>query len=183
MSDAAQTLLTVEEFLDAYEGRDGKWELEDGVVLAMAPEQVDHARVKLAAVIALRNAIRRAGLPCEALLDALAVRITPRTAFIPDVLVYCGERLPGKAREATPLIVIEVISPTSRARDERRKFVGYFSLPGVRHYLTLDPVERSAFHHRRGEDGRIETTLVESGRLRLDPPGLDLQVEDLFGEA
>jgi hypothetical protein len=39
------------------------------------------------------------------------------------------------------------------------------------------------FHHQRGEDGRIETRLLESGPLRLDPPGLELTVEDLFGEA
>ena len=183
MSDAASTLMTVDEFLHAYEGREGKFELDNGVVIAMAPEQMDHARVKFNAAIALRDAIRRGKLPCEAVLDAVAVRISQRSAYIPDVLVYCGERLPGKAREATPVVVIEVISPTSRARDERRKFVGYFSLQSVRHYLTLDPVERTALHHRRGDDGRIETTLVEAGALRLDPPGLDLRVEDLFGEA
>ena len=184
MSDAAQPLMTVDEFLDAYEGREGRWEIENGVVYAMASEQMDHGRTKVGTYIALRDAIRRAKLPCEAVTDSVAVRISARTAYIPDALVYCGPRLPGDAREAPePLIVVEVISPSTQLRDERRKFVGYFSLPSVKHYLTIDPLDRSVFHHQRGEDGRIETRLLESGPLRLDPPGLELTVEDLFGEA
>jgi Uma2 family endonuclease len=183
MSEAVQTLMTVDEFLVAYEGREGRWEIEDGVVYAMASEQLDHARVKLETVISLREAIRRAKLPCAAVTDSVAVRITARTAYIPDALVYCGPRLPGDAREAPePLIVVEVISPSTEVRDERRKFVGYFSLPSVRHYLTIDPRDRSVFHHRRGDDGRIETRLLESGPLRLDPPGLELTVPELFAQ-
>jgi len=188
MTDAAQNLMTVDEFLVAYEGREGKWELDDGVVvgpaIGMASEQVDHGRTKAATWLALRDAIRRAKAPCEAMIDSVAVRISPRTAYIPDALVYGGPRLPGDAREAPdPLIVVEVVSPSTERRDERRKFVGYFSLPGVRHYLIVDPRDRSVFHHRRGEDGRIEARLLESGALALEPPGLEFNVEDLFGEA
>jgi Uma2 family endonuclease len=183
MSDAASTLMTVDEFLVAYEGREGRWEIENGVVYAQAAEQMDHGRVKGEAYIALRDAIRRAKLSCEAVTDSVAVRISSRTAYIPDAMVYCGPRLPGDAREAEPVIVIEVVSPSSKLRDERRKFVGYFSVPSVRHYLTLDPGGRSVLHHFRGDDGRIETRLLEAGPLLLDPPGLELRVEDLFGEA
>jgi Uma2 family endonuclease len=184
MSEAAQTLMTVDEFLASADAREGKWEIEDGVPYAMAPERIEHARVKLEAVLAFRNAIRRAGLPCEAVVDSVAVRITPRTAYQPDGLVYCGERLAPEAREVpNPVIVVEVLSPSTEYHDVYRKVIGYFAVPSVRFYLILDPRDRSLMHFQRGESGVIELRPMTGGPLRLDPPGLDLTVEDLFGEA
>jgi Uma2 family endonuclease len=181
MSDAAQKVMTVDEFLATAEEREGRWEIEDGLAYAMAPERLDHARVKLAAVIALSNAIRRAGLPCEAVTDSVAVRITARTAYQPDALVYCGERLPPEAREVpAPVIVVEVLSPSTALHDAHRKFVGYFSRPGVAHYLTINPRDKSLAHFRRAGGGVIETRVLYDGLLRLDPPGLELDVAELF---
>ena len=181
MSDAAQQHLTVDEFLATAEEREGRWEIEDGVAYAMAPERLDHARVKGETFIALRDAIRRAGLPCEALPDSVAVRITARTAYQPDALVYCGPRPPPDVREiANPVILVEVLSASTWLRDERRKLVGYFSLASVAHYLTIDPRDRSILHYRRDGDGRIEPRILYEGVLRLDPPGLELSVSELF---
>jgi Uma2 family endonuclease len=184
MSDAAQTLMTVDEFLATADEREGRWEIENGVAYAMAPERLDHARVKLETVLALREAIRRAGLPCEAVTDSVAVRITARTAYQPDALVYCGPRLPKDAREVpAPTIVVEVLSDSTARRDIHRKLIGYFSIASVAHYLILEPQDRALMHHKRGEGGVIETRVLFDGPLRLDPPGLDLAVGDLFGEA
>ena len=127
MSDAAQPSMTVDEFIASADTREGRWEIENGVAYAMAPERLDHARVKGDTFIALKNAVRRAGLPCEAVTDSLAVRITARTAYQPDALVYCGARLPPDAREvADPVIVVEVLSPSTEMRDTHRKLIGYF---------------------------------------------------------
>ena len=184
MSDAARKLMTVDEFVASAEEREGRWEIENGVAYAMAPELLGHARVKLAAVNALQDAIRRAGLPCEAVPDSVAVRITARTAYQPDALVYCGPRLPSNVREiSNPVIVVEVSSPSTRARDEGKKLIGYFSLPSVAHYLLLYPEDRVAVHHRRADGGLIETRILYDGPLRLDRPGLDLTIGELFGPA
>ena len=58
--------MTSDEFLRWAEGRDGRWELHDGVPVMMAPERVSHAETKGEAYAALREAVRRAGLPCRA---------------------------------------------------------------------------------------------------------------------
>jgi Uma2 family endonuclease len=184
MSDAAQTLMTVDEFLATADERKGRWEIEHGVAYAMAPERFAHARVKGRTFIALTDAIRRAGLPCEAVTDSVAVRVTPRTAYQPDALVYCGPRHADNDREvAAPVILVEVLSPSTALRDTHRKLVAYFTLPSVMHYLVLDPSDRILVHHKRGGGGLIETRPMMEGTLRLDPPGLDLVVGDLFGQA
>ncbi len=99
MSTAAEKLMTVDEFLGWAEGREGRWELYDGRPIAMSPERVAHAETKAEAWAASRHAVERAGAPCRAMPDGMTVRISARTAFDPDALVYCGERLPPGAIE------------------------------------------------------------------------------------
>ncbi len=50
-------------------------------------------------------------------------------------------------------------------------------------YLILDHDCRVVIHHARGREGVIETRILHDGRLRLDPPGLEVAVAELFGSA
>jgi len=181
MSIAAKKQMTVDDFLTWAEGRDGRWELQDGELVAMSPERLAHLETKAQILIALREAIRRAKAPCHAIPDGATVRIAARTAFEPDALVYCGPRLAGDAIEIpNPMIVVEVLSPATAARDHGVKLEGYFSLPSVMHYLILDADARKAIHHKRGQGDIIETRILSDGTFRLDPPGLEVPVADMF---
>lgn len=181
MSTVAEPLMTVDEFLVWAEGRDGRWELQDGELVGMAPERLVHTETKYEIVAALKSAIRRANAPCHAVPDGATVRIAARTAFEPDALVYCGPRLPPDSIEIPePLIVVEVLSGGTAARNHGVKLAGYFSLPSVAHYLILDPDNRTAIHHKRGQGDVIETRILRDGQIRLDPPGLEIPVQDMF---
>ena len=79
-----------------------------------------------------------------------------------------------------PIIVVEVLSPSSAAIDHGPKLSGYFSLPSVKHYLILDPEPRIAIHHKRGQGDAIETRVLSTGFAKLDPPGFEVAVEALF---
>jgi Uma2 family endonuclease len=189
MSARPDSTLDVDAFLAWARQQPGRYELADGVVVAMAPQRVRHAEVKFAVQLALRTGIRTAGLPCHMLPDGITVRVDARTCFEPDALVYCGPRLNPDVTEApAPVIVVEVLSPSTGGIDTTQKLVGYFRVPSVRHYLILDPVRRMVIHHQRGtEDGGaealIETRLASGGFLDLKPPGLTLSVADLFADA
>jgi len=181
MTAAAQTVMTVDEFLGWAEGVDGRFELIDGRPLAMAPERAAHLESKAQAWAALTRAIERAGAPCRALPDGATVRVSASTAFEPDALVYCGPRAPPEAIEIpNPVVVVEVLSEGTAARDHGLKLAGYFSLPSVMHYLILDPERRTLIHHRWGQGEVIETRILTAGPLSLDPPGLALTVGELF---
>ncbi|WP_333671311.1 Uma2 family endonuclease [Elioraea tepidiphila] len=161
--------------------RDGRFELENGQVVAMAPEQVRHARAKAEAWLALRQAIATAGIGCLPLVDGVAVEIDSTTAFVPDVLVDCSERLAPDAIVATqPVIVVEVVSPSTNQRDMTTKLVGYFRVSSIRHYLIVDAAKRVVVHHQRTEGEALATRILATGSLALDPPGITLRVEDLF---
>jgi Uma2 family endonuclease len=182
MEQPRPTAFTADEFIAwAMEQPTGRFELDNGVVVAMSPERVSHARTKGQPWLALRTAIAARDLPCEALPDGATVRIDDRTVYEPDALVRCGEPLPGDAIEALdPIVVVEVVSPSSRGIDKGVKLARYFSLPSVRHYLIVDIDARVVIHHRRGEDDAIVVRIVSGGALALDPPGLAIEVGDIF---
>lgn len=177
-----KTRMTVDAFLAWADGRDGRYELVDGEVVAMSPERVRHAETKAAAFDALRAAIRKNMLPCRALIDGVAVRIDAHTSYVPDALVYCGKPADLDATEVAPVIVVEVVSPSSRSVDTNRKLTGYFRVPSVMHYLVLDPGGPLVIHHSRDGTGGIAARILSVGTLDLDPPGLTLAVVDLFAE-
>ena len=180
----ALKLMTVEEFLPWAEGKEGRWELHDGVPVMMSPERVLHGRVKFSAAKALDGAVATAGLPCEVSTDGLAVRIDARATYEPDASVVCGPRAPPDAVEIdNPVVVVEVLSPSTAAINHGRKLSGYFSLPSVQHYLILDPERRVVIHHKRGASDAIETRVLTDGVARLDPPGFDVAVEALLAPA
>ncbi|MER2251562.1 Uma2 family endonuclease [Methylorubrum podarium] len=175
--------MTVDEFLAWTEGQPGRHELLNGEVFAMSPQRAVHARVKYRVHRALDRAILAAGVPCEMFPDGMVVRVDAETSFEPDALVRCGDRLADSAVEAdAPVIVIEVVSPSTRHIDTGAKLMGYFQLSSVQHYLILDTERRTVIHHRRSTGDLIETRIAASGDLSLDPPGLTLAVAALFAE-
>lgn len=183
MNIALHRVMTVDDYLAWSESQSERWrtELINGQVVAMAPERVAHNRIKGAVYLALRGAAAAAAkLPCEVMTDGVTVRIDEHTAYEPDALIYCGERLPGKTMIVpNPMIIVEVLSPTTAHSDTSAKLIGYFKLPSVAHYLIIDPDARTVTHYARG----VAPNLLSGGGLRLDPPGLDLTVEDLLGPA
>ncbi len=176
--------MEADEFIAWAMERGGRWELEDGFIVRLAPERATHARVKHRTARMLEDAILRAGLPCEMFPDGMAVQVTPGFVYEPDALVRCGERLPADAvRLDDPVIVVEVHSPSTGNRDAFTKLVDYFRIPSVRHYLQVHPAKRVVVHHARAEGATVITTrILPDGPLRLDPPGLDLDVAAFFAD-
>lgn len=175
------TGLNVDEFLAWAEGRPGRHELYCGTVYAMSPERAGHAKVKFAVQTELRRAIVAAGLPCHMLPDGMTVRVSDDIAHEPDALVYCGAEVPPNVVEITdPVIVVEVLSPSTRHIDASAKLSGYFQVASVQHYLIVDPEGRPTLHHKRQADGQVLTTITTAGVLKLDPPGIEVDVAAFF---
>lgn len=161
----------------------GRYERADGEVVAMAPERIVHAQAKAMAWLLLRQAVAAAGVKCQVLPDGITVEVDADTDYEPDALVNCGDRAPPDAIAApNPVIVVEVVSPGSKSIDSGRKLADYFRVPSICHYLIVVTERRMVIHHRRGEAGAIDTRIVAAGMLTLDPPGIVLPVEPLFGE-
>ena len=166
----------------------GKYELWDGEVIVkhgpvgqQQAERSQHWEAKGAMFAALLDAIKRAGVPCFAAVDGATVRFADDKLVEPDVLVYCGEKVPRGALEVSnPTIVVEVLSPGTESLDLGLKLEGYFTVPSLHHYLVVDPDRPLLIHHRRGQGDALETRFVRGSLLRLDPPGLDVDLGEVL---
>ncbi|MGH6815140.1 MAG: Uma2 family endonuclease [Hyphomicrobiaceae bacterium] len=183
--------MTVDEFLawsETLPKEAGKYELWDGeVVVKHGPvgqqqaERSQHWETKGAMFAALREAIKRAALPCFAAVDGASVRMPGDRLAEPDVLVYCGQRVPrGVLEVPNPVIVVEVLSPGTKDFDRGTKLQGYFTLPSLYHYLIVDPDRPLIIHHKRGSGDALETRFVQGPMLGLDPPGLEVDLTEIL---
>lgn len=177
MSDPARQRMTSDAFIAwAMEQPKGRrYELSGGEVVAMAPERVAHARAKFRIARLLADAAEVAGSACEVFADGMAVMVDEATTYEPDAMVCCGSRLPPTATRVTnPVIVVEVLSPSTSVRDSTEKLENYFRIPSLHHYLILKPETGAIIHHRRNPDGTLLTRITHGGPIHLDPPGITL---------
>ena len=159
----------------------GRFERIEGVVVAMAPERAIHAKCKASVWLALRQATIAASLPCEVYPAGMTVSVEDND-FEPDALLRCGAGLPDNALVVPdPIVVVEVLSPSTQGNDQGRKLAGYFLMQSMRHYLIVWPNRRRVIHHRRRDDGAgIDTSIVTEGDIRLGPPGIAIRIEDIY---
>jgi Uma2 family endonuclease len=184
MNVALPRSFNVDQFL-AWVGQqeEGKYELVDGVVIMQQSPQWVHSKVKLAITMALHEAVRKTGAAFYVAVDGPTVRVAERVAFVPDALVApLPEPAPDSLEIANPVVVVEVLSPSTARTDATTKLRGYFEVPSVQHYLIVDPERQMITHHKRGV-ATIETRVVAEGTLRLDPPGLEIRLSDTFVRA
>lgn len=160
----------------------GRYERVDGAIVAMATGHGAHLRVKGSVYSALKRAAADAGVPCQALPDGATVE-TGDSDYEPDALVNCGEPMADDAIAApNPVIVVEVLSPGTASTDTGGKLADYFLVPSVAHYLIVHPIRRTVIHHRRSGDG-IDTRIIVGGPIAMDPPGIVITVEEIYGAA
>ena len=179
--DGLPTGIDVAAFLAWVRDHPGRYELHDGDVFAMAPARVQHGVAKFAIQRALLAAVREARLPCHVMPDGIAVHVSDQKWYEPDALVYCGPEAHGDDDEIkNPLIVVEVVSPSTGRLDATDKLRGYFSLSSVRHYMIVYTKTKHIVHHERQDDGTILTRIVTAGPLQLDPPGLTVDLTEIL---
>ncbi len=181
--------MTVEEFLEWIDARkasltsdEPKWELFAGVPVMQDHEKWVHARLKFSVMLVVKNAIARAGLPFEAGIDGLGVRIGPNESYQPEVVVFPAGLIGDDDRFApSPIIVVEVLSPSTRRVDLREKVIGYGQVPTIEHYLVVDPKPREVLHYRRVKSGLVTPADAQSsGVVDFDPPGIQIALSAFF---
>ena len=145
------------------------------------PQNWGHADIAWRVANVLALAIQRSGVPYYAAPMGMTVRITKKYAFEPDALVA---PLPKPERTdleiPNPVLVVEVLSPSTKKRDRTDKLAGYFKVPSIHHYLIVDPERRLVIQHSRGAGDLIGTRILSRGTLDLSPPGITLSVARLF---
>jgi Uma2 family endonuclease len=113
-----------------------RFELYDGFPVAMRPSPVPRHQVVAAS---LKGEFYLALKKCKAckVYDPLDYKIKEDIVLIPDMLVVCG-KIKKKFLDFPPILVSEILSPSTALRDKNTKFEIYKS-QGIKYYLLVDP--------------------------------------------
>jgi Uma2 family endonuclease len=154
MGHAAPKLpMTAEEFLAWDADQPMRHEFVRGEVFAMAGAEERHVMVAGNIYSALRAHLR--GTPCRTFISDMKLRVREADAyFYPDVMVTCS---PADAQapmtKSEPLLLADVLSPSTASFDRGDKFAAYRSLPTLQEYLMVDIAGRRCELSRRDDKG------------------------------
>ena len=173
MSSAEKTVyVTVEEYLAAEEIALEKSEYIEGWVRVMTGATLRHNQVKCNCLIYLGSTLK--GKPCRPFDSDTKVRIRRegRTRFYyPDLQVVCQSNSPTEHFQDQPVLIIEVLSPSTRRYDLDEKMLGYLSIPSLQYYLILEQHQPSAIVLRRNDQG-FQRECYEDIASQIDLPAL-----------
>ncbi len=155
---AQKPAMTYAEYLAFEEQSDDKHEFLDGELFAMSGGTPDHGALAVAISAALSGALR--GRPCRVHSSDVRVRVQATgLAAYPDVSVVCG-KLETDAEDphaiTNPVLLVEVLSDSTEARDRGEKAAHYRHLPSLREYVLVSQRQRRVEVYRRNEARRWE---------------------------
>jgi Uma2 family endonuclease len=169
-------LISVEDYLTGELSSDIKHELIDGCVYAMAGASANHERIS-------GNVYRKFGnhlenMPCEPFGSDMKLRINSNF-FYPDVMVDCRFDNSEPYFTQTPIIIVEVLSRSTRKKDTTLKLLSYINISSLQEYVLIeqDFVDVQVF---RRSEGWLARHYFLGDEVTFKSIGLTLPVEDIY---
>jgi len=180
-----QTIAAFDAFLDGQRD-DTRWELIDGRIVAMTNPSLDHAEIVGNIAAALRPAMP-ADRWCRVTTGGVRVQTSDDVRGVyaprPDVMVYCGPIDGRRSFATTPMLVAEVLSPSTMDHDRGAKLRFYkTSLPTLRHIALVYQDQIRVEVYDRVSDGWDLFTLTQpADLLRFAALLFEMTLADVYG--
>lgn len=153
---ALKKYFTPAEYLKLEEAAEYKSEYYDGEIFAMAWTTSDHNLVN-GNVYAIMN-LTFSTKDCVAYINDVKLWVEARGFFAyPDVVVVCGKVKHYESRKDTitnPILIVEVLSDSTKEYDHGTKFKFYRSIPTLREYIMIDQYKVHVEHFSLGSEGK-----------------------------
>lgn len=179
-----RTRFSAAEYFALEESAEHRNEFYQGEITAISSGSINHNRVAGNLAVELVAALR--GKPCEPFIADLRLLVKQHQFYTyPDLMVVCGdlEFVHGRNDTITnPVLIIEVLSPSTEAYDRGKKFEFYRSIEGFQEYVLVDQQRMHIERYRPLGLGRWEmTTLDETNEiLSLTSVGIDLTLASIY---
>ncbi len=172
--------MSVEEYLELEENHpDTRYEYLDGYVYMMSGGSANHATISGNIFAILRSLLR--GGPCRAYNSDMKVRVSEDRYLHPDVTVSCDPRDRGTADLIqSPRLVVEVLSPSTEARDRGRKLQCYLACPSVEEYLLVDARSMRIERYRKEQKKWIYDAFEAKDEVEITTLGVHFPVADAY---
>lgn len=145
--------ISPEDYLAMEEVSETRNELIDGVVVAMSGNSYPHVLIVGNLILELNGRLR--GKPCRMSSNELRVKVElTGSYFYPDLVGVCGTPLFDRQSQVTllnPILLIEVLSPSTEAYDRGQKFLHYQQIQTLQQYALVSQEEPRVEIYSRGE--------------------------------
>ncbi len=174
--------ISVADYLAGEETAKRKHEYVEGLVYAMAGATNAHNRIATNGTIVLGAQLR--GKSCQVFNSVTTVRVrqTRGTRFYyPDITVACRLNPPQNTFQDAPVVIVEVISDSTRRADENEKREAYLSIDSLAVYILAEPSSAAAIVYRRIDSG-FDRELYLGHDAIIELPEIDcrLALADLY---
>lgn len=174
MSERAVPRMSAEEFLEWGLHQELRYELVDGVPVAMAGAKQRHDLIVMNARGELYIQLR--GKACRNFSADIAVRIPAGNIRRPDAGIDCPSFDENATTAVAPFLVMEVLSPSMRGFNMFRKLEEYKTVPNLAHIALIDPDAPRAFHWSRTAGGEWGHALLEGLEAVIHIPEIDCTI-------
>lgn len=169
--------ISVDAYLQGEVRAEQKHEYVNGAVYAMVGASARHTLIAGTIAAALRQHTRSKG--CHVFQSDMKVRI--RDAFYyPDVVVTCGDLDLNSYYQTDPVLVIEVLSESTEAKDRLEKRVAYQSIIRLQEYALVSQDKMQVEVIRRDGAGWQVETSTYNDRVRFTSLGFECALESLY---
>lgn len=169
--------MTLADFLAWEERQELRHEFDGFQPVAMTGGTATHARLQRNLVLALGSRLR--GGPCELYGSDLKIEVAGSIRY-PDAFVACSPVAANQTVVREPVIVFEVLSPSTAVTDRITKNREYAATPSVRRYVMLEQDRIAATVFARIEGEWRGSLLTEADTLHLPEIGTELPLADLY---
>jgi Uma2 family endonuclease len=165
---------TPEEYFALEERSEARHEYFEGEVFAMAGASVTHNLIKGNFIAGLRPGVRQRG--CRYVDENVRLAVSEKVFYTyPDVMVSCDAADRHESYTwRQPVLIVEVLSPSTSEYDRTTKFENYQKIPSLRHYLLISQSAWIVEWFRRNEAGQWIYTLLTGSDSTLEIPDLCL---------
>ena len=164
---------TVDEFERWIATQEESWEFIGGEVVMMGEPSLNHTIIKDNIFAELRQAL--AGRPCRAFSEGVRIRQDKLSAR-PDVTVSCSPLDHSTPNIAEPVVIVEVLSPSTEGRDSQKWRV-YRLIPSLQHFLTVAQDGREVTLHTRVAPFDWQERVIREGAVELTALGVTLELD------
>jgi len=174
----SQPPMSPDGFLAWEREQEGRYEFIEGVVFGMTGGTVTHAEITGNLVGALRAALLARG--CKVYHSDVKLPVGPNY-FYPDVVVRCGPRDRFTDFTAEPVLLAEVLSPSTQHYDQTAKWNFYQRLPSLQSFLMVEQTQVSVHLYRRSGAVWIYSSHASlDDVIELDAPACKLRLAELY---
>jgi len=169
-SAVAKPIMTVDNYLAWETEQTERHDFYCGEVFAMTGGTLRHNRAILASAMTFKSHLK--GRPCEVFASDVKVAVhVAEHIFYPDVVVTCNAQDLSDldaVKISAPVLLLEVLSPSTAAYDRGQKFLSLQKLPSLQEYALLDAKAPRLEVHRRNAAGRFELYVFEGAHCEAE---------------